>query len=41
VTLSCETDKGLLGGAIIRAGDMVIDGSVTGQLAKLKVALAR
>jgi F-type H+-transporting ATPase subunit delta len=41
VTLSCETDKGLLGGAIIRAGDMVIDGSVTGQLAKLQVALAR
>lgn len=41
VTLSCETDKGLLGGAIIRAGDLVIDGSVTGQLAKLQVALAR
>lgn len=41
VTLSCETDKDLLGGAIIRAGDLVIDGSVTGQLAKLQVALAR
>ena len=41
VTLSCETDKSLLGGAIIRAGDLVIDGSVTGQLAKLQVALAR
>jgi len=41
VTLSCETDKGLLGGAIIRAGDIVIDGSVTGQLAKLQLALAR
>lgn len=40
VTLSCETDAGLLGGAIIRAGDLVIDGSVTGQLAKLEVALA-
>lgn len=41
VTLSCETDKKLLGGAIIRAGDLVIDGSATGQLAKLQVALAR
>ena len=41
VSLSCETDKGLLGGAIIRAGDLVIDGSVTGQLAKLQLALAR
>ena len=41
VTLSCETDKNLLGGAIISAGDLVIDGSVTGQLAKLQVALAR
>lgn len=41
VTLSCETDMSLLGGAVIRAGDLVIDGSVTGQLAKLKVALAR
>ena len=41
VVLSCETDKSLLGGAIIRAGDLVIDGSVIGQLAKLQVALAR
>lgn len=41
VTLSCEVDESLLGGAIIRAGDLVIDGSVTGQLAKLEVALAR
>jgi F-type H+-transporting ATPase subunit delta len=39
VTLSCSTDKNLLGGAIIRAGDLVIDGSTTGQLAKLQVAL--
>jgi F-type H+-transporting ATPase subunit delta len=41
VTLSCTTDKNLLGGAIIRAGDLVIDGSTTGQLAKLQNALAR
>jgi len=40
VTLSCETDPSMVGGAIIRAGDLVIDGSVTGQLAKLEVALA-
>ena len=32
VSLNCKTDKTLLGGAIIRAGDMVIDGSVTGHL---------
>ena len=32
VSLNCKTDQTLLGGAIIRAGDMVIDGSVTGHL---------
>lgn len=32
VSLSYKTDQSLIGGAIIRAGDMVIDGSVTGQL---------
>lgn len=32
VILKCTTDKSLLGGAVIRAGDMVIDGSVTGHL---------
>lgn len=32
VSLNCKIDKTLLGGAIIRAGDMVIDGSVTGHL---------
>ncbi len=41
VKITCETDEDLLGGAIIRAGDLVIDGSVTGQLAKLGTALAR
>ncbi len=41
VTVSCQVDESLLGGAIIRAGDLVIDGSVIGQLAKLEVALAR
>ena len=41
VTLTCKTDDTLLGGAIIRAGDLVIDGSVAGQLEKLTTALAR
>lgn len=39
VTLTCTTDASLLGGAVIRAGDLVIDGSVRGKLAKLATAL--
>ena len=39
ITLTVSTDAGLLGGAIIRAGDLVIDGSARGKLAKLAVAL--
>lgn len=39
VELSCSTDKDLLGGAIIRAGDLVIDGSVRGKLERLGTAL--
>ncbi len=39
VELVCTTDNSLVGGAIIRAGDMVIDGSVTAQLQKLSHAL--
>jgi F-type H+-transporting ATPase subunit delta len=39
VTLECNIDESLLGGAIIRAGDMVIDGSVVGKLEKLATAL--
>ncbi len=41
VSLSCEVDETLLGGAIIRAGDIVIDGSVTGQLKKLASEISR
>jgi F-type H+-transporting ATPase subunit delta len=41
VTLQCSVDKSLVGGAIIRAGDLVIDGSVSAQLGKLGQALAR
>ena len=40
VSLTCKVDESLMGGAIIKAGDMVIDGSVSGQLNKLSVALA-
>jgi len=39
VTLSHEVDESLIGGAIIYAGDMVIDGSVTNRLEKLTNSL--
>ncbi|HEY7773893.1 MAG TPA: F0F1 ATP synthase subunit delta [Marinagarivorans sp.] len=39
VTLDSIIDKSLIGGAIIRAGDTVIDGSVKGRLAKLAEAM--
>jgi F-type H+-transporting ATPase subunit delta len=35
IELQCSTDSTLLGGAIIRAGDLVIDGSVKGKLQRL------
>jgi F-type H+-transporting ATPase subunit delta len=35
VNVTTAEDKALLGGVIIRAGDLVIDGSVRGKLAKL------
>lgn len=40
VNLNVSIDKSLLGGAIITAGDLVIDGSVRGQLNKLRSDLA-
>ena len=40
VTLEITVDKSLLGGAVIRAGDLVIDGSVRGKLNKLGTSLA-
>ncbi|MFC3908200.1 F0F1 ATP synthase subunit delta [Legionella dresdenensis] len=40
VTLEITIDKTLLGGAVISAGDFVIDGSVRGKLNKLKTRLA-
>lgn len=35
VTLQCEIDPAILGGAIIHIGDRVIDGSVRGKLTRL------
>lgn len=40
VRLTTKIDTSLIGGAIIRAGDMVIDGTVSGRLDKLSSALA-
>jgi F-type H+-transporting ATPase subunit delta len=40
IKLTCETNKDLLGGIIIRAGDKVIDGSARTRLSELAVALA-
>lgn len=39
VHLQCETDEKLIGGALIRAEDIVIDGSVRGKLEKLAVQM--
>lgn len=39
VALSVSVDESLLGGAIIRAGDLVIDGSALGKLNRLANAL--
>lgn len=40
IRLSCEINRELLGGIIIRAGDKVIDGSARTQLSELANALA-
>lgn len=39
VRLNCSVDEDLMGGAVIRAGDMVIDGSVKTRLQKLAGAI--
>ena len=39
VRITSEVDPELIGGAIIRAGNLVIDGSVSGQLRKLATEL--
>ena len=39
VRLTSKIDASLIGGAIVRAGDLVIDGSVSGRLDKLSTSL--
>jgi F-type H+-transporting ATPase subunit delta len=41
VAIEWHTDESLVAGAVIRAGDLVIDGSVRGELERLQTALAR
>lgn len=41
VQLTCSTDESLIGGAVIRAGDLVIDGSVAAHVDRLASALSR
>jgi len=41
VELDCSVDESLLGGVVVRAGDLVIDGSVRGQLNRLAANLSR
>ncbi len=41
VIVTARTDPALLGGAVIRAGDLVIDGSIRGKLNKLATAVSR
>jgi F-type H+-transporting ATPase subunit delta len=37
--LHCETDPKLIGGAVVRAGDLVIDGSVLAKLNRIAYEL--
>jgi len=39
VTVNSTVDKDLLGGVVIRAGDVVIDGSIRGKLGKLSESI--
>ena len=41
VEIDENVDAGLVGGAIIQAGDLVIDGSAKGRIEKLTTALMR
>jgi F-type H+-transporting ATPase subunit delta len=40
VTLNTSVDETLLGGAIVRAGDLIIDGSALGKLNRLASAIS-
>jgi F-type H+-transporting ATPase subunit delta len=39
IRLQCETDPALIGGAVLRAGDLVIDGSVRARLDRIAYEL--
>ncbi len=41
VKITTQIDESLMGGAVIRAGDLVIDGSLKGRLDKAATALSR
>lgn len=41
VKLECSVDESLLGGVVVRAGDLVIDGSLKGRLEKMTSTLSR
>ena len=41
VRLHCGVDASLVGGAIVRSGDLVIDGSLKGRIDRLTVAMAQ
>jgi F-type H+-transporting ATPase subunit delta len=41
VKITSDIDQDLIGGAIVRAGDLVIDGSLRGRLEKLATTLGR
>ncbi len=41
VVLDCKMDEALIAGAVIRVGDLVIDGSARGRLDKLATALSQ
>jgi len=40
VVMTTSVDPGLIGGAVIRSGDLVIDGSLKGRLARLRTELS-
>jgi len=39
VRLQCTVDPGLIGGAVVRSGDLLIDGSLKGKLERLETEL--
>lgn len=39
VKMACHVDPKLIGGFVVRAGDVVVDGSIKGQLIRLKEAM--